>query len=157
MRKLCFFFPDYAVIVQVLPLLWNKLSQPVPKCCGLEPRSSGVVHAAWEVCWTSWPHAPPQHIVPHHVIEECPSSFVLTSTALMELRAILNTIEWSLAWHRASSFFSKVILRQDLWAASFKSLQAPLRPFKPKAGTNVMASFRPAHIQRINPLFFFCA
>ena len=77
----------------------------------------GVRCAAWEVWWTYWPHAPPQHIVPHHVIKECSSSFVLTSMALMELRAILHNMEWSLAWHFALPFSSKVILKQDLWPA----------------------------------------
>lgn len=73
--------------------------------------------AAWEVCWTSWPHTPPQHIDPHHVTKECSSSFVLTSMALIGLRAILHTIEWSLAWHFASPFSFSVIIKQDLWAA----------------------------------------
>lgn len=84
--------------------------------------------------------------------------------ALLELRAILHTIEWSLAWHFAPPsppphsplvFFPNRIWRQRS-PASFKSLQALLKHFSPKAGTNLMASFGPAYIERIDPFFFCC-
>lgn len=60
--------------------------------------------ASWELWWTSRPHAPLQHSDPHHVTKECTASFVLTPTALMELRAFLHSTEWLLAWHFASPF-----------------------------------------------------
>lgn len=97
--------------------------------------------AAWEVWWTSRPHAPPQHIDPHHVTKECSASFVLASTALMALRAILHTTEWWLAWHFTFPFSPPLGIAPQIGfarqpsPASFKSLQTPLKPFSPDAGT----------------------
>lgn len=71
--------------------------------------------AAWEVRWTSWSHAPLPHIDPHHVTKECFVSFVLASTALTELKAILHTIERWPARHSSSPFSSRFLPKQDLW------------------------------------------
>lgn len=79
----------------------------------------------------------------------------------MELRAILYTIERSVAWHLASSFFS--CYSQTGFVDSsflhllnhFKHYWTPFFLFFNRAGTNLMASFGPAHIPGIKPLFFF--
>lgn len=76
----------------------------------------------------------------------------------MELRAILHTIEWWLAWHFTSPFSSSAIPKQDLQGSSLLHLLNHFKHywslFHPKRAPNLMASFGSAHIGRINPFFF---
>lgn len=88
----------------------------------------------------------------------------------MELRAILSTIERSVAWHLASSFFSSYSQTGFVDSSFLHLLNHFKRYWTPffflffcffnRAGTNLMASFGPAHIPGIKPpsppFFFLC-
>lgn len=75
----------------------------------------------------------------------------------MELRAILHTIEWWLAWHFTSPFSSSAIPKQDLQGSPLLHLLNHFKHywslFHPKRAPNLMASFGSANIGRINPFF----
>lgn len=154
MRKsaICFFFFLMAHPCVGTGPCGNKKNSPANNEGVLTGSFTAILRctAAWEVWWTSRPHAPPRHIDPRHVTKECSPPFVLTSTALMELRA-------NFAYYRMiislALFTSPILLRssspkQDL-AGSSLSLLHLLNHFKrywslffffffsPKAGTQI--------------------
>lgn len=140
-------------------------------CNKLRPQSYAAYSAAWEFSWTPWPHAPLQHIVPHDAIKRMFSIFCFSSHGT-------HGVESNFVYYRKISSLASclLILLQlfsdricgQLFPASFKSLQALLNPlffflffcFFNRAGTNLMASFGPAHIPGIKPpsppFFFLC-